>query len=125
MVAGEARIRLSTSSNGWCQVSLDVGPRTFELGADTYKIIVARMAAGLSQDSLGPSSGILDGNEVRAVLSLQEAHGTIYTSTAASAGQALLFQDADGKLIAKVLLSAAERADWLEKLLAAQRHPAQ
>lgn len=118
MVSANTPIKLSSSSGsltlaldekgvgGWCQVHLLVSGASRPLGAETLKYIAAHLASFLADTSPGQ----------RWVLSLSELHTSAYGEHVA--GEAIIhFQDADAKMFAKLVLTPAEKSQWLQEML--------
>ncbi len=118
MVSANLPIELSSSSGslrlvpdekgvgGWCQVHLLVSGANRPLGAETLKYITAHLASFLADTSPG----------CRWVLSLSELHTSAYGEHVA--GEAIIhLQDTDAKMLAKLVLTPAEKSQWLQEML--------
>jgi len=118
MVSAKTPIELSSSSGsltlaldekgvgGWCQVHLLVSGASRPLGAERLKYIAAHLASFLADTSPGQ----------RWVLSLSELHTSAYGEHVA--GEAIIhLQDADAKMFAKLVLTPAEKSQWLQEML--------
>ena len=108
-------LRLEPDPTGWCQVILQTGGRSVELGADKTDVIEERLAAGLADSLVGPVAGSIHGRPVRWVMSLAERHATVYADDRAGV-RILSIQDAEGTLLGTFELSAAERQAWLRTI---------
>jgi hypothetical protein len=77
------------------------------LGAGMLPDLLRRMASVLAQEPAGH----------RWIFSLDEPHGALYGEQHVE-GWVVHVQDVDGVFVAKIVLSAAERARWLAQLAA-------
>ena len=115
LATSNAQLVLRADERGWCSVDLSIDGRTVRLGAEQYDVVVERLASAMDELLKGEVVGTMDGKGVARVLSLFEAHGTIFVSD--TEGQrSLFFQDASGLLIGSVSLTASERIRWFEQL---------
>jgi hypothetical protein len=90
---------------GWCRVHLLVSGVSRPLGAERLKYIATHLSSFLADAA--PA--------LRWVLSLSELHTSAYGEHVA--GEAVLhLQDADAKVVPKLVLTPAERSEWLEAL---------
>ena len=117
MVNTKPSIELSSSSGsltialdekgigGWCQVHLLVSGASLPLGAERLKYIAAHLASFLADTSPGQ----------RWVLSLSELHTSAYGEHV-EGGAIVLLQDADAKMFAKLVLTPAEKSQWLREV---------
>lgn len=106
---------LRVEENGWTKCYLSKqGSETF-LGADTISNIASRLLGNLTEAEVEPS-GEIDGQSVHWVMSLSEAHHTLYYYRQ-GIDRILLWQDAQANLIAKSMLSNAELQKWREQLI--------
>ncbi len=86
------------------------------LGADQHQVVVARLASALKEELRGDVVGTINGMNVIWVLSLSEAHASIFAAHA-DGGRVLFFQDASGSLLGILSLTPADRMRWLAQLL--------
>jgi hypothetical protein len=114
LVAGTARLLMDCDLSQWCQVILDADG-LHPLGSETRSVFVERLVRGLRDELPGPTSGELEGVPVAWVLSLSERHTSIYAADREGV-RTLYFQNADGKLIARVNLGREVRERWLSIL---------
>lgn len=106
---------LEPDENEWCQVVLDIGGHRRALGADLTSIIVERLLRALLDKPVGLAVGVLEGVDVRWVLSLAERHSTLYMSD--QSGRRIVFiQAGDGSTMAKLSLDADDVARWRDQL---------
>jgi hypothetical protein len=89
----------------WCQVHLLVSGMSRPLGAERLKYIAAYLASFLADTSPGQ----------RWVLSLSELHTSAYGEHVAG-GAIIHLQDADAKMFAKLVLTPAEKSQWLQEM---------
>ena len=84
------------------------------LGAETLSYLVSRLLTALSHD---PEEviGEISGHKVRWVLSLTEAHCTLYVAVCHSE-RILFWQNAEAKVIGTIKLSEVEMAQWRKQL---------
>lgn len=113
----EGELRLSTDETGWCTVEVLASGARYELGADTLDVVKTKLARGLDQELTGPSSGTIEGADVRWVLSLAERHCSVYVANVGGQ-RVLFFQGADGSSLERLKLSESDRARWLDALTA-------
>jgi hypothetical protein len=118
MVTGSLIMLLSSSSGdltvtfdeqgvgGWCQVHLLVSGVSEPLGAERLKYIVTHLSSFLA----GTTPGL------RWVLSLSERHTSAYGEHVGEGEAILHLQDADAKVFAKLVLTRAEKKQWMEIL---------
>ncbi len=105
---------LQFSEEEWCEVTLIGSGQNHYLGADSRNLVLERFFNGLTKD-FDFSSGKINGVPVSGVLTLFEAHHTIYLGEIDSK-RCLYFQDGGGQLIAEVLLSDLDLSLWIECL---------
>lgn len=105
---------LQFSEEEWCKVTLIVSGQNHYLGADSRNLVLERFFNGLTKDFYF-SSGEINGVPVSGVLSLFEAHHTIYLGEI-DGKRCLYFQDRDVQIIAEVLLSDSDLSLWIENL---------
>jgi hypothetical protein len=114
LVAGSTRLLVDCDTSQWCEVTLDANG-IHQLGSETRSVLVERLVRGLRGELSAPTSGELDGVPVAWVLSLSERHASIYAADREGI-RTLYFQDADGKLIARLDLEREERERWISIL---------
>lgn len=114
LVAASARLEIDCDASGWCDATLDANGR-HRLGSETRNVLVDRLVRALRNELSGPSSGELEGVSVVWVLSLSERHASIYAAHR-DGMRNLYFQDAEGKLIARLALGTEEREEWISIL---------
>jgi hypothetical protein len=100
---------------GWCQIELKTDGKVFALGADTKRVVTARLLSAISDSLTSKPSGQIRGLAVHWIMSLAERHCSIYAADVETDRQ-LFFQGADGELLAVVVLSAQMRKEWLHEL---------
>jgi hypothetical protein len=115
LVATGLELTLRSDKQGWCEVDLLLGGRSVRLGADRQRVVADRLAAALQKDLQGDVVGVIDARKVVWVLSLPEAHTTIFAGDAEER-RVLFFQDASGKLLGSAKLTAEDRVRWLAQL---------
>lgn len=94
-----------TGVGGWCQVHLLASGVCRPLGAERLTYIAARLTSFLADTSLGRHW----------VFSLSELHTSAYGEHVA--GEAILhLRDADAKMFATLVITAAEKSQWLREL---------
>ena len=92
---------------GWCQVHLVSSGVSRPLGAETMKYIASHLVSFLKETE--STRGL------RWVLNLSELHASAYGEHVQ--GETILhFQDANGKMFARLALTLAERKQWMETL---------
>jgi hypothetical protein len=92
---------------GWCQVHLVVSDVDRPLGAERLKYVAASLASFLRESK---TSGI------RSVFGLSELHTSAYGEQVGEEA-VLHFQDRGGKMFAKLVLTSADKRQWLETLV--------
>jgi RHS repeat-associated protein len=98
----------------WYYCTLLVGIRRFYLGADVARCLFPRLLAAIRGNAPGPVSQ-LKGVAVRWVLSLAEAHASLYVGE--EPRYTLLFwEDEDGELAATLKLVPADVKQWQEEI---------
>lgn len=91
----------------WCQVHLFVSGVSRPLGAERLKYIARSLVSFLEE----PETRI----GLRSVLGLSELHTCAYGEHVGGT-VVLHLQDADAKMFAKLVLTPAEKSQWLETL---------
>ena len=92
---------------GWCQVHLVESGESRALGAEMLKYVASSLVSFLRDAEARP--------QLRSVLGLSELHTSAYGEHVA--GEVVLhLQDANGKMFAKLVLTPAERARWMQAL---------
>jgi len=96
---------------GWCQIELVTGSTRTILGSESTDVVREALIRATDSRLRGTPCGTIDGCSVLWVLSLSEAHGSVY---AADVGESrLLFvQASTGMTIGRLSLSAARRSGW-------------
>jgi hypothetical protein len=92
---------------GWCQVHLFVSGARRSLGAERLKYIASSLLSFLREPE-GPRG-------LRSVLGLSELHTSVYGEHVGLQAK-LDFQDADANTFATVVLTPAERSQWVHEL---------
>lgn len=115
LTSGPVTLTLSADASGWCKVQLAHAGQLLQLGADTKSVVIERLMQGLLDELRGQSSGLIDGINVTWVLSLAERHTSIYAAQHEHK-KLLFFQDADGKVVARIELTDEDRQRWLREL---------
>jgi hypothetical protein len=105
---------LQFSKEDWCKVTLILSGQKHYLGADSRSLVLQRLFNGLTKD-FDFSSDRINGVPVSGVLTLFEAHHTIYLGEI-DGKRCLYFQDGDYRIIAEVLLSDSDLSLWIEDL---------
>lgn len=109
---GKSSLSFQFGDSDWTRVIFSQNGNKHELGADSLKIIVSRLANALEEPHrLAVSSAGAD-NELRWILSLMECHHSIYLK-ALNEGLELYIQDELGAMIGTIPLSDADRIEWL------------
>lgn len=91
----------------WCQVHLLVSGTSRPLGAERLEYVTSNLLSFLREAEA--KTGI------RSVLGLSELHTCIYGEHIGQ--RAILhFQDADARMVAKIVLTAAEKSQWIQLL---------
>ncbi len=113
-------LSIAIDENGWAELTL-TGPERIYLGADTWQVIGPRL---LSYLRTGDVSGRaydsrINGYPVACLLTLSEAHHTLYVAQSGSDGL-LFWQDAGSPAlpITAMRLSPERCAQWQESLAA-------
>ena len=114
------RLDLDISPDGWCKCWLLADGHRRYLGADAAKRVISRLIAGLRGENSEASDEIA-GHQVYWVLTLSEAHCTLYVACTNS-GRLFYIQDANAEVIAMVSLSHASVTEWLTLLGAFPKH---
>ena len=104
---GGDALHIVAGPTAWSVVDLESGGKRVRLGAELLDDIVSRLVGFLTDQRPGE----------RWVLSLAEVHTTIYGEHFET-GTKLRFQDANASFFSEIVLSKADRADWLTKLRA-------
>ena len=89
LVTQDVELTLSEDKSGWCEVDVSLRGRTVHLGADQQQIVAKRLALALEEELKGDVVGVINGMNVVWVLSLSEAHATIFVADAI--GRRVLF----------------------------------
>ncbi len=104
--------------NGWCRCYLHSDERIF-LGADIIEHIASRLLGALGEDlELAPSSGQIDGKDVRCALLLSEAHHALYVAIEGQ-NRVLLWQNANATpmlIVGVIKLSPEQRQRWVAQI---------
>jgi len=109
------RIELTIDATGWSRCSLLRDNRRHYLGAESITTLAARFADAFA-DRAPRSDGEIDGRPIEWILSLSEAHCTLYLERGA-AGWVLHIQSPDGKWIASAPIAISRARDWVRQLL--------
>jgi hypothetical protein len=107
-------LRLETDARGWTDCFLVAGGGETYLGGDTRARLVPRLLAGLDPLA-GPPIGRLAGHDVHWVLTLSEAHHTLYAADENGA-RLLIWQAPDTAVAGTISLSPARQAEWRSRL---------
>lgn len=107
-------LRIEAGPKGWCRCELISSRRTY-LGAANIDHLTSRLLAALDEDLEGDAIGEILGYEVSWVMSLSEAHCTLYATTGGP-DLTLFWQDAEAKLIGAIRLSRDQRFRWRQQL---------
>jgi len=99
-------LTLTPDERAWSQVYLTAPGVNRPLGAERLKYIAAHLVSFLADNRAGR----------RWVLSLSELHTSTYGEHVGGE-VALLLQDANGTMFRKLVLSGAEKNEWLQRLL--------
>lgn len=111
----DGELQLSSDATGWCDVMVVISGHQHQLGADSVKVVHTRLSDGICKTLQGTPSGIIEGAEVRWVLSLAERHGSVYAADV-EGRRVLFFQEANGGQLGKLSLSSEDRRKWCELL---------
>lgn len=111
-------LRIDIGENDWSRCELVTDEEEIYLGAETKEILVERLLNGLRIDAT--IDGEIEGRKVRWVLSLSEAHASLYASTDA-ADRTLFCQDKNGAVIGRISLSSGRSEEWRRQLEALRR----
>ena len=106
---------LTTNEHGWCTVKLSVGEQAYPVGSDTFVKVREKLRQCLGENLSGASNGSIEQVEVEWVMSLMEDHCSIYAGETPG-GRTFFVQDANGHLLAKLVLDATQRAEWRKRL---------
>lgn len=117
LVADSLRLIVVASSHSadWASLVLSWEGSAVRLGSEKTRRILDHLRLGLDSESMGSTVDEIDGEPVAAVLVLAEMHGRIYAATSTE-GVTWYFQDAEGRSLGKVELTALQRALWMEIL---------
>ena len=80
LVAPDVELTLSSDKDGWCKVDVSLRGKTVRLGADQRRLVADRLALALEGELKGDVVGVINGMNVVWVLSLSEAHATIFVA---------------------------------------------
>jgi hypothetical protein len=102
---------------GWLRVTLIRDGEQRFLGADSASIVIPRLVKAL-RDGAGTerSAGTVEGLAVASVLSLAEAHATLYAHGEPTGRLRLLVQDSSARWLASLDLDQDERNEWDRRL---------
>lgn len=112
--AEDSVLSLNTGENNWCEVKLQSGNQSYQLGAEDKTKIIERLQEGLCKNDL-ESIGELDGVSVAWVLSLAEKHTSIYVGISGDTRHFFLQNEA-GDTFAKLNLTPDTCKNWLKLL---------
>jgi hypothetical protein len=107
-----ARLRVTEVSDGWWQWVLLRPERETVLGADA---LPDKRSGILARIDAGPTTGEVDGQAVRWILSLFEDHHSLYACDDGE-DRLLHFQDRDGHIVWRDRLLAQHRREWAMKI---------
>ncbi len=115
---------IEVDAEGWAQCYLAgyAGQERVFLGADDFSVIVTRLNAGLSEHNIldERGAGSIEGHRVAWLLSLAEAHHTLYIALCGS-DRLLFWQDASRSpvsIVGTMRLSSAQCIQWQQSLMA-------
>lgn len=111
-IGGSLRMRIGTE--GWCKCELITTHSSTFLGADNIDQLAGRLLAALDEKHQH-TIGEINGYKVSWVLSLSEAHCTLYAATC-GLGRILFWQDANARLIGTIRLDQQQCAQWHKRL---------
>ena len=114
--ADTQRIELDVTDPGWCRCWLYDGANRIYLGAETSRYIQSHLLDGL-ENNPEKIAGIINGEEVYWILSLEEAHHTLYC-TVSNEDKILFWQDKYAKIISEIKLPAEKVNEWIDQLKA-------
>jgi hypothetical protein len=100
-----ATLEIRPNEHAWSDVQLTTAGMSRPLGAETLKYLTTHIRAFLSDPAPGQ----------RWVLSLSELHVSVYGEHLAE-GVVLHFQDAHAKMFADVVITDAEKTQWIQEL---------
>jgi predicted ATP-grasp superfamily ATP-dependent carboligase len=106
-------IHIDIAPDQWSRCYL-VTRNSIELGAETSSYLVSHLLTALDNDT-EELIGEISGHKVKWVLSLAEAHCTLYVAKGDSE-RILFWQDAFAKVIGIIKLSEVEMAQWRKQL---------
>jgi hypothetical protein len=100
-----ATLEIHPNEHAWSEVQLTTSGMSRPLGAETLKYLTTHIRAFLSDPTPGQ----------RWVLSLSELHVSVYGEHLAE-GAVLHFQNAHAKMFADVVITDAEKTQWIQEL---------
>ncbi|TYQ24578.1 hypothetical protein PseudUWO311_18515 [Pseudanabaena sp. UWO311] len=103
-------LHITVDENGWAKCYLLTRDSNIFLGTDAIYILAERLILNLKDVKRKPA-GELDGCIVWAVISLYEAHHTLYFYIRDEV-RVLLWQDEEAKLVATTKLSEEQYGEW-------------
>ncbi|WP_424951868.1 hypothetical protein [Deinococcus sp.] len=106
---------LKENIDGWMQIYLETSSLSRYIGADSAKVVSAKLLSVLRKEE-GKSSGFIDKFNVINILNLSECRFSIYVTTE-TANIILFFQNLEEKLLYSLEISDNERRDWMASLL--------
>lgn len=115
LAASGGGLVLRFNSDYWCEVNLILGDRTVRLGADDGAVVIRRLAAALEAELEGDLAGVIDGVKVVWILTLAEAHGTVFAGDE-HALRALFFQESSGSSLGSVRLNPQDCSRWRRQI---------
>lgn len=114
LCASEDCIYVDTTDSRWCKCWLIKGEEIVFLGAESLKYVMDHLLSGLDNNSKKTVGNLL-GYDVWWVLSLAEAHHTLYAAMA-NEDRILLWQDKNANVISTVRLSQIQYLLWHDQL---------
>ncbi len=109
--ASGGTLTITPGLQAWCQVHLVTPDISRPLGAESLEYVAAHLMAFLANAAPG----------LRWVLSLSELHCSAYGEHVAQ--EAFLhLQDAEARMFAKIVVTSAEKSQWMDELSKHTRH---
>ena len=109
-------LQIGHQTKDWCQLWLVRGENARYLGSTNLNYLVNRLQSVLCNHDQS-SIGEIQGHPVCWVLSLDEAHTTLYITIATTEAHRLLFwQDRDARIIDTMTLSTDDGIEWRQQL---------
>lgn len=112
---GDDVLSFQVENGQWCKCYLQTQSERRFLGAEVCDVLISRLERVFDKEA-GSTAGAIDGTPVRWILSLSEAHHSLYATTPDKEQVHLFWQDPQAIVVHKMLSTASQWQDLLKQL---------